>query len=104
MTVQRVTHLKPGEAVVGMEISIERSRNRLLCGRIVAIQERPYHQRRLARRCTIRLHRSRTVYEYEDRLLFAAGEPTPGELEDGPNPDDEADKIEGQGLLAAEIN
>jgi len=65
-----MAYLKAGEAVIGMRVCVERSRNKLLMGRIVAIEEQPSWRTGKARRCRVHLRYSRQVREYEDRLLI----------------------------------
>ncbi len=66
----RLSYLKPGEAVLGMKVCIEKSRNKLLVGRIVEIEEAPARQAPRPRRCAVKVQwRPAPVWELEDRLL-----------------------------------
>lgn len=71
--VSRLSYLRPGEAVVGQQVQLERSGNRLIAGTIKAIEDARRAGR--PRICSVQVGRQPLpIREYEDRLQIEVKE------------------------------
>lgn len=68
----RLTYLRPGQAVPGLIVALERSGNRLFTGHISAISQEPERRHPHRRICTVRLTNGATMRDNEDCLLVGA--------------------------------
>lgn len=67
--IARLRYLRPGEAVAGMVVALERSGNRLYIGHITDISEEPARRHPHRRRCVVRVSTRLDMRDNEDCLL-----------------------------------